>query len=67
MQVRLKQAIPQAAKHLVAPHYADFDEETGKAIAKTRALQKVQELLTFGVTSNQKLTVRRRVHRKKPR
>ena len=35
------------------PHYADFDAETGQAIAKTRALQKVQELLAFGMCDQQ--------------
>jgi hypothetical protein len=35
------------------PHYADFDAETGKAIAKTKALQKVQELLAFGMCDQQ--------------
>ena len=35
------------------PHYADFDSKTGEAIAKTRALQKVQELLTFGMCDQQ--------------
>lgn len=48
----LKNGHTVSGEHSV-PHYEDFDSETSKGIAKTKALQKVQELLAFGMCDQQ--------------